>query len=77
MNAENPKSRVIPLSWLYGFLSKLAVEVILLKIFAIDVLPLSTCPKIPILILITVFDSTFMISFSSNKNSKLFDYSIF
>ena len=48
-NAENPKSRVIPLSLLYGFLSKLAVLVITLNVLASEVFPVSTCPNTPYL----------------------------
>jgi len=46
-NAENPKSNVIPLSLLWGFLSKHAVEVIWVRAFANEVFPLSMCPKMP------------------------------
>ncbi len=47
MNAENPKSKVIPLSLDYGFLSKLAVEATVLNDLQRDVLPESMCPKTP------------------------------
>lgn len=50
-NAEKPRSRVIPLSWDWGFLSRLAVDVTSLRILQRDVFPESTCPKTPILIL--------------------------
>ena len=46
-NAENPRSRVIPLSLLWGFLSKLAVEVTLVNARTMDVFPLSIWPKTP------------------------------
>lgn len=49
--AEKPKSRVIPLSWDWGFLSRLAVDVTSLKILQIEVFPESTWPKTPILML--------------------------
>ena len=42
-----PRSIEIPLSWDWGFLSKLAVLAVVLRAFASEVLPLSTCPKIP------------------------------
>ena len=47
MNAENPKSKVIPLSFDYGFLSKLAVDATVLNDLQRDVLPESMCPKTP------------------------------
>ena len=47
--AEKPKSRVIPLSWDCGFLSKLAVEVTSLNIRHNEVLPESTWPSTPTL----------------------------
>lgn len=48
--AEKPRSRVIPLYWDCGFLSRLAVEVISLRILQMEVLPESTCPSTPTLI---------------------------
>ena len=39
MNAENPRSRVIPLSFDYGFLSKLAVDATVLNALQRDVFP--------------------------------------
>ena len=46
---EKPRSSVIPLSLLCGFLSKLAVLATVLKAFAKLVLPLSIWPKTPTL----------------------------
>ena len=48
-NAENPKSRVIPLYWDWGFLSNAAVDVISLNILHNAVFPESTWPKTPML----------------------------
>ena len=50
-NAENPKSSVMPLSLLWGFLSKPAVDAIVLSALHKEVLPLSMCPNTPILML--------------------------
>lgn len=50
MNAENPKSNVIPLSFDYGFLSKPAVEAIVLIALQRLVLPESMWPNTPIFI---------------------------
>jgi len=50
-NAEKPRSRVIPLYWDWGFLSRLAVDVTSLNIRQSDVLPESTCPRTPTLML--------------------------
>lgn len=50
-NAEKPRSRVMPLSWDCGFLSRLAVDVTSLSNLQIEVLPESTCPRTPIFIL--------------------------
>jgi hypothetical protein len=47
--AEKPRSRVIPRSWLCLLLSKAAVDARVESTFASVVLPLSTCPKIPML----------------------------
>ena len=49
VNDEKPKSRVMPLSLLCGFLSKHAVLAVVLKTFDKLVLPLSTWPKTPTL----------------------------
>jgi len=49
--AEKPKSSVIPLSWDWGFLSRLAVDVTSLRIRHREVFPESTCPNTPIFIL--------------------------
>lgn len=49
--AENPRSRVIPRSCDWGFLSRLAVEVTALSMRHIDVFPESTCPRKPMLML--------------------------
>ena len=46
-NAEKPKSKVIPRSWLCGFLSNEAVDAIELSLFESEVFPESTCPNIP------------------------------
>lgn len=46
---EKPRSSVIPLSRDCGFLSKAAVEAVLLSALASDVFPLSTCPSTPTL----------------------------
>lgn len=50
INALNPRSSVIPLSFDYGFLSKPAVEAIVLRALQRLVLPASMCPNTPILI---------------------------
>ena len=50
MNAENPKSRVMPLSLDWGFLSKLAVEATVLIALHKDVFPESIWPNTPMLI---------------------------
>lgn len=50
-NAENPKSKVIPLYCDCGFLSSDAVDVISLNILHKDVFPESTWPKTPTFIL--------------------------
>ena len=47
--AEKPRSRVMPLSWDCGFLSKLAVEVTSLNMRHSEVLPESTWPSTPTL----------------------------
>lgn len=57
--AENPKSKVIPLSCDWGFLSSDAVDVISLKILHNDVFPESTWPKTPTLMLIQFVGSIF------------------
>ncbi len=57
--AENPKSKVIPLSCDCGFLSSDAVDVISLKILHNDVFPESTWPKTPTLMLIQFVGSIF------------------
>lgn len=46
---EKPRSSVIPLSRDCGFLSKAAVEAVLLSALASEVFPLSTCPSTPTL----------------------------
>lgn len=46
---EKPRSSVMPLSRDCGFLSKAAVEAVLLRDLASDVFPLSTCPSTPTL----------------------------
>lgn len=46
---EKPRSSVIPLSRDWGFLSKAAVDAVLLSALASDVFPLSTCPSTPTL----------------------------
>lgn len=46
---EKPRSSVMPLSRDCGFLSKAAVEAVLLSALASDVFPLSTCPSTPTL----------------------------
>lgn len=46
---EKPRSSVIPLSRDCGFLSKAAVDAVLLSALASDVFPLSTCPSTPML----------------------------
>lgn len=46
---EKPRSSVIPLSRDCGFLSKAAVDAVLLRALASDVFPLSTCPSTPML----------------------------
>ena len=48
-NAEKPRSRVIPLYWDCGFLSRLAVDVTSLKILQMEVFPESTWPSTPML----------------------------
>lgn len=50
-NAEKPKSRVMPLSWDWGFLSRLAVDITSLKMRQSDVFPESTWPSTPMLML--------------------------
>lgn len=52
---EKPKSNVIPLSWDWGLLSKLAVEATCVKTLQIEVLPESTCPSTPTLIFMQSF----------------------
>lgn len=49
MKEEKPRSSVIPLSRDCGFLSKAAVDAVLLNALASDVFPLSTCPSTPML----------------------------
>lgn len=49
VNEEKPRSSVIPLSRDCGFLSKAAVDAVLLSALASDVFPLSTCPSTPTL----------------------------
>lgn len=46
---EKPRSSVIPLSRDWGFLSKAAVDAVLLSALASEVFPLSTCPSTPTL----------------------------
>ena len=55
INAEKPKSKVIPLSWDCGFLSKPAVEAIVLKALHKLVLPESMWPNTPMLIFSILF----------------------
>lgn len=50
-NDENPKSKVIPLYFDWGLLSRLAVEAISVKTRQIEVLPESTWPRTPTLML--------------------------
>lgn len=47
MNAEKPRSRVMPRSFDYGFLSKPAVEAMVLKALHSEVLPESMWPRTP------------------------------
>lgn len=49
--AEKPKSKVMPRSWDWGFLSRLAVDVTALSMRQIDVFPESTWPRTPMLML--------------------------
>lgn len=49
VNEEKPRSSVIPLSRDCGFLSKAAVDAVLLSALASEVFPLSTCPSTPTL----------------------------
>lgn len=51
INDENPKSRVIPLYLDWGLLSRLAVDATCVRTRQIDVLPESTWPSTPTLIL--------------------------
>ena len=57
---ENPKSSVIPRSLLCGFLSKQAVELMVLNCLARLVFPLSTCPRSPMLKFIIVYKYSFV-----------------
>jgi hypothetical protein len=50
MKAEKPRSRVMPLSYDYGFLSNPAVDAIVLRLLQRLVLPESICPSTPIFI---------------------------
>ena len=69
--AENPRSNVIPLYWDCGFLSRLAVDVTSLNILQIDVLPESTWPRTPTLIL-RHFDGCIFAIYSFVKSSNYF-----
>ena len=49
--AEKPRSKVMPRSCDWGFLSRLAVDVTALRIRQMEVFPGSTCPRTPMLML--------------------------
>ena len=69
--AEKPKSRVMPLSWDCGFLSRLAVDVISLSIRQSDVFPESTWPRTPMLML-THFCGCMDVIYSFVKSNRSF-----
>jgi len=68
-NAEKPRSKVIPLYCDCGFLSRLAVDVISLKMRQIEVFPESTCPKTPTLMLMHLLGCMPAISYLVRSSS--------
>lgn len=69
INEEKPKSKVIPLYWDWGLLSKLAVDATCVNTLQIDVLPESTWPKTPTLIFMQSFGlmaANYSLSISNN-----------
>lgn len=72
--AENPRSRVIPLSCDWGFLSRLAVDVTSLSILQMEVFPESTCPKTPTLIFKHLMGRIVVIYYFVKSNNYFYIY---
>lgn len=71
MKEEKPKSRVIPLSFDCGLLSRLAVDATWVRTRQIDVFPESTCPNTPTLIF-KQSDGFIVASYSASISSNYF-----
>lgn len=72
VNEEKPRSRVIPLYFDWGLLSRLAVDATWVRTRQIEVLPESTWPRTPTLILrqsLGLIDAIYSLSISKSSLS--------